>query len=70
MPTSKSVDEVVATIGHMSREERDELILKMAKMEDIWEDIDDVRDLIRYAHEPTKPFDEFLKELRSEGHDV
>lgn len=70
MPVHKSVDEVVTAIKDMSRQEREELLLKMAGMDDIVEDLEDVTDILRRSHEPTRSYEDFLNELQAEGRDV
>jgi len=70
MPRLKSVDEVAAAIEEMSENEREQLLLRMAKMDDLLEDLEDIADLIRCSREPTQPLEEFIAELRAEGRDV
>lgn len=67
---NKSVDEIASAIEAMSQEEREELLLRMAKMEDVLEDLEDLADLLHAAREPSRPYEDFLSELRAEGHDV
>jgi hypothetical protein len=70
MPTSKSVDEIAAAIEEMNPTQRSELLLRMAKIDDILEELEDVADIIHSAQEPSRPFADFLSELKAEGHDV
>lgn len=65
-----SVDEVVAAIESMSEKEREELLMRLAVMDELLEDLGDIMDVIRSKHEEATPFDEFITELRAEGRDV
>lgn len=67
---SKSVEEIASAIERMSQSDREELLLRMARMDDILEDLDDIADLIRASHESSRPFDEFVEELRAKGRDI
>jgi len=70
MRRSKSVDEVAAAIAEMTEQEREQLLLRMAKMDDLLEDLEDVADLLRFARESGRPYEDFLAELKAEGRDV
>ncbi|MCX6343731.1 MAG: hypothetical protein NT018_01495 [Armatimonadetes bacterium] len=70
MPISKSVEEIAAAIEEMNPTQRSELLLRIAKIDDILEELEDVADLIHAAQEPSRPFVDFLSELKAEGHDV
>ena len=70
MSSPKSVDEVAAAIQEMSQSEREALLLRMAKMDDVLEDLEDIADLLRSAKDTSRPYEEFLADLRSQGRDV
>ena len=65
-----SVEEIASAIEGMSREDREALLLRMAKIDDILEDLEDVIDLLRLANESGRPYEDFLAELRAEGREV
>lgn len=66
MAENKTVDEIVAAVKEMSQEDRDDLLLQLAHIDDLLEDLEDIRDLLRTANESSRPFDEFLTELKAE----
>jgi hypothetical protein len=70
MLPSRSVDEIVDAIEHMSQEEREALLLRMARIDDLLEELEDVAALLRSAREPARPYQDFLDELRSEGREI
>lgn len=70
MADPKSVDEVVAAIEDMNQEDRQDLLLRLAKIDDLLDDLEDVADLVRSAQERGRPFDDFLAELKAEGRDL
>ncbi|HET6456702.1 MAG TPA: hypothetical protein VFI02_20055 [Armatimonadota bacterium] len=70
MPQSLSVDEVADAIKKMSRRERGRLLGKIAEIEDLLEELDDIADVIRARGETTRPYEEFLEELKAEGRDI
>jgi len=70
MATPSSVDEIVAAIQGMGEHDREELILRLAQLDDLIEDLEDVLDAIRAAQEEDTPYEEFVSELRAEGRDV
>ena len=70
MPQSLSVDEVADAIKKMSPRERGRLLSKIAEIEDLLEELDDIADVIRARGETTRPYEEFLEELKAEGRDI
>ena len=70
MATPSSVDEVVAAIQKMGEEDRETLIVRLAQIDDLMEDIEDAMELIRASRTKSRPFEEFLAELRAERGDV
>ena len=70
MSNPRSVEEIASAIEGMSREDREVLLLRMAKIDDILEDLEDVIDLLRLANESGRPYEDFLAELRAEGREV
>lgn len=67
---NKSVDKIAAEIEGLSREDREALLVRMAKMGDLLEELEDVADLLQSAREPARPYEEFLDELRAEGREI
>ena len=67
---NKSVDKIAAEIEGLGREDREALLVRMAKMGDLLEELEDVADMLRSAREPARPYEEFLTELRAEGREV
>jgi hypothetical protein len=65
-----SVDEIADAIKKLSPRERGQLLSKIAEIEDLLEELEDIADVIRARGEPTRPYEEFLEELRAEGRDV
>ncbi len=65
MATVKSVDEIVVAIQEMGEQDREQLILKLAPIDDLMEDLEDMMDAIRSAQDEGKPYEEFLAELRA-----
>lgn len=65
-----SVDEVANAIRKMSPRQRGRLLSKISDIDELLEDLEDIRDLRRTRDEPTKPLDEFVEELRAEGHEI
>ena len=51
MADPRSVDEVVAAIEDMNQEDRQDLLLRLAKVDDLLDDLEDVADLVRAARE-------------------
>ena len=70
MLESPSVDEVAEAINRMSQRQRQRLLSKLMEIEGLIEDLDDIADLIRARDEPSRPFDEFMEELKAEGRDI
>ena len=70
MSHHRSVEEVAAAIEDMSQKEREVLLMRMAKMDDVLEDLEDIADLLRSARESSRPYDEFLADIRASGLDV
>lgn len=70
MATPSSVDEIVAAIQKMGQEDREQLVLRLTQLDDLMEDLGDVLDVIRSAHEAGTPYEDFVAELRAEGRDV
>jgi hypothetical protein len=70
MATNSSVDKIAAEIAGLSRDDREALLVRMAKMGDLLEELEDVADLLRSAREPARPYEEFLNELKAEGREV
>ncbi len=70
MATPSSVDEVVAAIQKMGEEDREALILRLAQIDNLMEDLEDVLDIIRSANEEGTPYEEFVEELRAGGRGV
>lgn len=70
MANARKVDEIVAAVKVMSAHDREDLLLQLAQIDDLLEDLDDIRDLLRSATESSRPFDEFLAELRAERGDI
>jgi uncharacterized protein Yka (UPF0111/DUF47 family) len=70
MPKTRSVEEVVAAIEDMSPEEREDLLLRMAKMDDLLEDLSDVADLLKSSREASRPYEDFLSEVKASRHHV
>ena len=70
MAVTKSVDEIVAAIQEMGPEDRGQLMLKLAQIDDLMEDLEDVAELIRASRTRSRPFAEFLAELRAERGDL
>lgn len=64
------VDEVVSLIEEMDQKEREELLLRLASIDDLLEDLEDIADLLHAAREQSKPFEDFLSELRAERGDL
>lgn len=64
MSTSKTVDEIVEMVKDLSPGDRDDLVLRLAQIDELLEDLDDVRDLLRSARETSRPFEEFVAEVR------
>jgi len=65
MNSPTSVEEIAAAIERMSHEDREKLIARMANIDDLLEDLEDVLDLVRAAREGGRPYEEFLAELRA-----
>ena len=65
-----SVDEVANAIRKMSPRQRERLLSKISDIDSLLEDLEDIRDLRRTKDELTMPFDEFVEELRAEGHEI
>lgn len=70
MPSSMTVDEIVAAIKELGEEDRQALLLQLAQIDDLIEDLEDIADMLRSRNEPGRPFEEFLAEMRAEGRDV
>jgi len=70
MPGSQSVEEIASAIEQLDQAQREALLLRMAKIDGLLEELEDMADVIRAQMEPSKPFDDFLSELRAEGHDL
>jgi uncharacterized protein Yka (UPF0111/DUF47 family) len=70
MSNAKTIDEIVAAVREMDQEGREDLLLRLAQIDDLMEDLEDVADLLRAARESSRPFDEFLAELRAERSDL
>ncbi len=70
MSQQLSVDEIANAIKQMSPRQRERLLSKISEIDDLLEDLEDIRDIRRTKGEPTRPFDEFVEELRAEGHDI
>lgn len=66
MAEARTVDEIVAAVKQMSAQDRGDLLLRLAQIDDLLEDLDDIRDILRSAQESDRPFDEFIAELRAE----
>lgn len=67
---SPSVEEVAEAIKKMDCRQRRQLLSKLMEYEGLIEDLSDIADLIRTRDEPSRPFDEFINELRAEGRDI
>ena len=70
MPQSLSVDEVADAINRMNRRQRGRLLSKIAENQELLEELDDIVDVIRARGEPTRPYEEFIEELRAKGRDL
>lgn len=67
---NESVDRVADAIRRMDQKEREALLLQLAEMDDLIEDLEDVVALIRSAREPARPYQDFLDELKAERGEV
>jgi len=67
MPGSQSVEEIASAIEQLDQTQREALLLRMAKIDGLLEELEDMADVIRAQREPSKPFDDFLAELRVES---
>ena len=65
-----TVDQIVSAILGLSEEERGDLALRLVQMDELMEDIEDVLTILRTADEPSRPYEEFIDELRAEGRDI
>ena len=61
------VEQVAEAIERMTDEERQELLTRVAKLEEFWQDLEDVADVLRSADEESRPYEKFADELRKEG---
>ena len=66
MATSKTVDDIVEMVRDLSPGDREDLLLRLAQIDDLLDDLDDVKDLLRAARESSRPFEEFLAEVKKE----
>lgn len=65
MAGPKSVDEIVAAIEDMNQKDREDLLLRLAAIDDLLEDLEDVADLLRASRESSRPFEEFVAETNA-----
>jgi hypothetical protein len=65
MSTPTTVDEIVTAIKGLGQEDRDALVLQLAMLDDLIEDLEDVMDLLRSEGERERPFEEFIRELEA-----
>jgi hypothetical protein len=70
MPTARSVDEIMTAIKDLGEEDRGQLLIRLAQIDELMEDLEDVAELIRAARTSSRPFDEFMAELKAERGDV
>jgi hypothetical protein len=70
MSASKTVDEIVTAIKELDDGDRGSLLLQLAKIDELMEDLEDLMDLIRSETESGRPFDEFVRELESKRGDA
>jgi len=70
MPSSMSVDEIVSAIKVLGEEDRQTLLMQLAQIDELLDDLEDIACVLRAKNEPGRPFEEFLAEMRAEGRDV
>ncbi len=65
--TRLTVGDVVTAVKGFSKRDRQALLAKMAEMEDLWEDVEDIFLIVSRRDERSRPYSEFAKELKREG---
>ena len=62
-----SLDQMLKALPSLSKAERRKLLDGLCHYQDLWEDLHDILTLIERKDEPSRPYDEFVEELKAEG---
>ncbi|MBI2916562.1 MAG: CopG family transcriptional regulator [Chloroflexi bacterium] len=61
------MDEIMKILPTLTKAERRKLLAELCNDPDLLEDLHDIATLLERAGEPSRPYDEFVRELQAEG---
>lgn len=62
-----SVDHILEALPSLSKVERRRLLEGLCAYPDLVEDLHDIATILERRNEPTRPYQEFVEELKAEG---
>ncbi len=62
-----TVEQVVSAVKVFNYQERQQFLLALADIDELWEDIKDTFLILSRRDEPSRPYSEFVAELKNEG---
>ncbi|GEM_PF-1231288 len=64
--TASTMDDILKKLSTLSKADRRKLLEELCADPDLREDLYDIRTLLQRKGEPTRPYDEFVQELKAE----
>ncbi len=65
--TTLTVEQVVSAVKVFNYQERQQFLAALADTDELWEDMKDIFLILSRRDEPSRPFSEFVAELKNEG---
>ena len=62
-----TVEQVVSAVKVFNYQERQQFLSALADIDELWEDIKDMFLILSRRGEPSRPYSEFVAELKNEG---
>ena len=65
--TMLTVEQVISAVKVFNEQERQQFLEALAEIDELWEDMKDMFLILSRGDEPSRPYSEFVAELKSEG---
>ena len=64
---ASSVEQVVSAVKAFNEQERQQFLAALVDVDELWEDMRDIFLILSRGDEPSRPYSEFVTELKREG---
>jgi len=65
--TALTIEQIVCAVKLFNYQERQQFLAALADIDELWEDMKDMFLILSRRDEPSRPYSEFVAELKSEG---